>query len=87
MELEKYMREIVIHTRRELNTSITRHRKGNRPVVLKLVWRCNQILSGFQVNAHLLRMSCQSRLSTNKGDNEMLLGVLHRFTGIRLSAE
>ena len=54
----------------------------------KLVWRCHQLLSGFVTKGHLPRVSGQSRLSANdKGDNEMILGVVHRSSGICLTAE
>ena len=39
----------------------------------------HQHLSGFIVNGHLPRVSCQSRLSANdKGDNEMTTGAVQR---------
>ena len=31
----------------------------------KLIWRCNQLLSGFLAKAHLAQVSRRSRLSTN----------------------
>ena len=41
------------------------------------MWRLHQLLSGFLTIGHLLRVSCQSRLSTN----EMITGAVHRSTG------
>ena len=35
--------------------------------IFKLVWRCDQLLSGFLANYHLPRVSCQS---ANKDDNK-----------------
>jgi hypothetical protein len=52
---------------------------------LTIIWRCHQFLSGFLANGYLLLVS---RLSANdKGDNEMLLGTVHRPPGIYLTAE
>ena len=51
----------------------------------KLVWRCHQLLSRFLANDHLPRMSSQS--ANDKGDNEMILGAVHRSPGIYLTAE
>ena len=43
----------------------------------KLVWQCHQLLSRFLVKGHMLRVSRQSRLSTNyTSDNEMILGIV-----------
>ena len=57
-------------------------------IIFKLVWRCHHLLSGFLANVHLLRVSRKSRLSTNdKGDNEMIPGVVHRTPGIHCKAE
>jgi hypothetical protein len=54
----------------------------------KLAWRCHQLLSGFLVNGHLPRVSYQSRPSANDmGDNEVILGAVHRSPGIYLTAE
>ena len=45
-------------------------------------------MSRFLANGPLPQMSRQSRLSTNdKGDNEMISGVVHKFSGIYLTAE
>ena len=53
----------------------------------KLVWRCHHLLSGFLANGHLLRMSRQSRLSANdKGDNEVIPGIVNRSPGYYLIA-
>ena len=58
------------------------------PESYKLVWQCHQLLSGFLVNGHLPRVSCQSCLSANdKGDNEMILGPVQRSPGIYLTAD
>ena len=44
--------------------------------IFKLVWRCQQILSGFVANGHLYRVSRQSRLSVNdKDDYEIISGL------------
>ena len=54
----------------------------------KLVWRCQQLLSGFLAIGHLPRASRQSHLSNNdKGDNGMIPGAVHRSPGICLTAE
>ena len=59
-----------------------------RPKSFRLVWRCNQFLSGFLNKYHLPRVLRQSRLSTNaKGDNEMIPDDVHRSPGIYLTAE
>ena len=50
-----------------------------------LVWRCHQLLSGFQAKGHLLRVSCLS--ANDKGDNDMIPGAVHITPGIRLMAE
>ena len=56
--------------------------------IFKLVWRYQQVMSRFLANGPLPQMSRQSRLSTNdKGDNEMISGVVHKFSGIYLTAE
>ena len=53
-----------------------------------LVWLGYQLSSGFLANAHLLRVLRQSGLPANdKGDNEMILGAVHRCPGICLTAE
>ena len=45
----------------------------------KVVWRCQQILSGFLAKAYLSLVSRQPRLSANgKGYNEMIHGAVHR---------
>ena len=45
-------------------------------------------MSGILGNAHLSRVSRQSRLSANdKGDNEMKLEDMHRSPGISLTVE
>jgi hypothetical protein len=50
-----------------------------------LVRRCHQLLSGFLVNVHLLRVSFQSLLSANdKGDNNVKPGAVHRSPDISL---
>ena len=60
-------------------------RHGLRPKDFKLVWRYYQLLSGFLANDHLPRVP---RLSANdKGDNDMILGVVHESPGIYLTAE
>ena len=50
-----------------------------------LVWRCHQLLSGFLAKGHLLQVSRQS--ANDKGDNEMILGTVHRCPGICLTGE
>ena len=53
-----------------------------------LVLRRHQLLSGFVANDHLLRVSRQSRLTvTDKGDNEMIPGALHKSPGIYFTVE
>ena len=41
----------------------------------------------FLVISHLPRLSCQSRLSDDNGDEEVKTGVLHRSPGIYLTSE
>ena len=54
----------------------------------KLVWRCYQLLSGFLVNGHLLRVPCQSGLLANDKDvNEMIPGAVYTSPGIYIAAE
>ena len=53
----------------------------------KLVWRFHQLLSGFLVKGHLLRVSRQSHLSVNNVGNEMIPGAVHRSPGIYVTAE
>ena len=51
------------------------------------MWRCIQLLSGFLGNDHLFRLSHQSHLSANKGDNVMKPGAVHKSPGIYLTSE
>ena len=54
----------------------------------KLTWRCHQLLSGFLVNGHLLRVPCQSGLLANDKDvNEMIPGAVYTSPGIYIAAE
>ena len=46
-----------------------------------LLWRCKKYLFGFLDCDHLPRLC---RKSANKGDNEMILGSIHRSPGICL---
>ena len=56
---------------------------GFRSKILTLVWRCHHQLPWFLGKRHLLRVSQQSRLAANdKGNNEMIPGDVHRYTGI-----
>ena len=49
----------------------------------KLEWQCHQLLFGFLAKAHFPQVSHQSCLPANdKGDNAMILWVVHRFPGI-----
>ena len=53
-----------------------------------LVWWCHQLLSGFLLNGHLPQVSCQScLLASDKPDNEMKLGIMHRSPDICFTAE
>ena len=53
----------------------------------KLVWRCHQVLSGFLAKGHFAPSVASVTLVANdKGDNEMILGAVHR-SGICLTAE
>ena len=48
-----------------------------------LVWRFHQLLSEFLAKDHLPLVLRQSRLSANdKGDNEMIPGIVYRSPGI-----
>ena len=49
---------------------------------LMLVWWCHQLLSGFLTKDPLIRVSCQSRLSSN----DMIPGVVRRSHGILLTS-
>ena len=61
---------------------------GSGQNTFMLVWRCNHLLSGFLTKGHLPRVSCKSLLSvSDKGDNEVKPGVVHRSPGIYLTAE
>ena len=51
------------------------------------MWRCHQFLYGFLANGHLSRVLDQSRLTANKGDNEMIHGAVHRSPSIYLTTE
>ena len=51
----------------------------------KLVWQYHQFLFRFLAKGHLLRVSRQS--ANDKGDNEIILGTLHRSLGIDLTAQ
>ena len=44
-------------------------------------------MSGFLAKAHVPRVPRQSRLSANKGDDEMIPGFVHISPGICLTAE
>ena len=47
--------------------------------IFKLMWRCNQLLSGILANNQLSRVSRQSHPSTNdNGDNEIKYGTMYR---------
>ena len=50
---------------------------------LILVWRGHHLLSGFLVNNHLSRVSCELHLSDLKGET----GTVHRSPGIYLIAK
>ena len=50
--------------------------------------RRHQLLSVLLANGHLLRVSRQSRLSSDdKGDSEVKAGAVHRYLDICLTAE
>ena len=56
---------------------------GKKKKTFKLVWRCQQLLSGFLTNGRFSRVSRQSRLFSNeKGDNERITGAVLRAPGI-----
>ena len=52
----------------------------------QLVWRCHQLLSGFQRPLSPSVASVTS-VANDKGDNEIILGAVHRSPGICLTAE
>ena len=54
-----------------------------------LVWRCHQLPSGFLANDHLPASATLSGTSVDndKGDKEMILGVVQRSPGICLTDE
>ena len=54
---------------------------------LMQVWRCRRLLSGCITKGHLPRVSRQSRLSVDKGKNEMIPVAVHKYPGICLMAE
>ena len=59
-----------------------------QPKIFTPVWQCQQLLSWLLANGHLPRVSNQSHLLCNdNGDNEMILGALHRSSGICLIDE
>ena len=54
----------------------------------KLLWWRHQLLSGFLAKDHLHQVPRQSLLSANnKGNNEMILGAVHKYPGIYLKSE
>ena len=53
--------------------------------IFKLVWWCHNLLSAFLAKGHLPRVSSQS--VNDKGDNEKIPGVVHRYPGSFLTAE
>ena len=57
--------------------------KKRKKKKLQLVWRCHQLLSGFLSKDHFPRVS----VANDKGDNEIILGAVHRSHGICLTAE
>ena len=61
---------------------------GLRPKKFQLVWRCHQLLSGFLAKGHLPQVFASvMSVANDKGDNEMILGAVHRSPGICLTAE
>ena len=55
---------------------------GLRPERLKLVWRWQQLLSGFLAKGLLPRESPQSHLTANDMGDNMIPGAVHRSPGI-----
>ena len=55
--------------------------------IFMIVWRCNQLVSGFLANDHLPPVSRQPHLSAYDKDDEMKQEAVHRSLGIYLMAE
>ena len=53
---------------------------------VQLVWRCHHLLSGFQ-RPLAPSVASVSSAANDKGDDEMILGAVHRSPGICLTAE
>ena len=53
-----------------------------------LVWWCQQFLSGFLAKGHVaLSVASVTSVANDKGDNEMILGAVHRSPGISLVSD
>ena len=54
----------------------------------KLVWRCHQLLFGFPAKGYFApSFPSVTSVANDKGDNEMILGAVHRSPGICLTAK